>query len=48
LGLYHTGNHAKALEILIRQLADNTTDESIKTYWRALIFYSDKLGEIFE
>ena len=40
LGEYH-----KAIERLLRALAETSTDESIQRYKRAILFYSDKLDQ---
>jgi tetratricopeptide (TPR) repeat protein len=45
LTLYNLGEHAPAMELLIRNLAETSEDESIRRYRRALLFYSDKLDE---
>ncbi|MGZ3748532.1 MAG: tetratricopeptide repeat protein [Pseudobdellovibrionaceae bacterium] len=48
LTLFNLGKQADAMEILIRQLAETSSDESIKKYEQALLFYSNKLSETFE
>jgi tetratricopeptide (TPR) repeat protein len=45
LTLYNLGEHASAMELLIRNLAETSEDESIMRYRRALLFYADKLDE---
>lgn len=45
LTLYNLGNHAEALGSLLTQLVETTVDNEIKSYGRALLFYSDKLDE---
>ena len=45
LTLYNLGDHASAMELLIRNLAETSEDESIRRYRRALLFYADKLDE---
>jgi tetratricopeptide (TPR) repeat protein len=45
LTLYNLGDHASAMELLIRNLAETSKDESIRRYRRALLFYADKLDE---
>jgi tetratricopeptide (TPR) repeat protein len=45
LTLYNLGEYASAIELLIRNLAETSEDESIRRYRRALLFYADKLDE---
>jgi tetratricopeptide (TPR) repeat protein len=45
LTLYNLGDHASAMELLIRNLAETSEDESIRRYRRALLFYADKLDK---
>jgi tetratricopeptide (TPR) repeat protein len=45
LTLYNLGRPEEAVNQLLVQLLDTTSDSSIKTYDRALRFYSDKLNE---
>jgi tetratricopeptide (TPR) repeat protein len=45
LTLYNLGDYALAMELLIRNLAETSEDESIRRYRRALLFYADKLDE---
>jgi tetratricopeptide (TPR) repeat protein len=40
---YNTGEHSKAMELLLNSLADTSSDEGILRYQRAIRFYSDKL-----
>lgn len=47
LTLYNLADHSKAMELLIKELVATTSDESIKSYERALLFYADKLDEKF-
>lgn len=48
LTLYNLGDADRSMEILLRELTETTGDESIKKYGRALLFYSDKLDQLFE
>lgn len=48
LTLYNLGAADKSVEILLRELVETTTDDDIKSYERALLFYSDKLDQVFE
>jgi tetratricopeptide (TPR) repeat protein len=45
LTLYNLGDHASAMELLIKNLAETSEDRSIKRYKRALLFYADKLDQ---
>lgn len=47
LTLYNLGEHSKSMEFMIKELVETTSDTSIRDYERALLFYSDKLDEIF-
>ncbi|EOR25365.1 hypothetical protein A500_10220 [Clostridium sartagoforme AAU1] len=44
--LYNLNEHSKAMEILLTNLAQTSSDENIKIYKKAIEFYSDKLDEI--
>lgn len=45
---YNLRNFSASIELLLQLLAQTTTDEKIKRYRQALLFYSDKLDETFE
>lgn len=44
---YNLGDHHKAMELLLRALAETSQDEGILSYRRALLFYADRLDEHF-
>lgn len=46
--LYNLNEHSKAMEILLTNLAQTSSDENIKTYKKAIEFYSNKLDEILD
>lgn len=46
MALHNVGEHAEAMEVLLRNLAETTSDEDISRYRRAILFYADRLGEI--
>lgn len=46
--LYNLGDHAQAMEILLKCLAETTSDEEIKRYQKAIRFYADKLDTVWE
>lgn len=48
LTLYNLGKSEEAVGLLLIQLLDTTNDRTIKSYDRALRFYSDKLGETWK
>lgn len=41
--LYNLKEHAQAMEILLRQLAETSNDDTVNHYKRAIAFYADKL-----
>ncbi|MFS0688337.1 tetratricopeptide repeat protein [Sporosarcina sp. 179-K 8C2 HS] len=43
--LYNVGEHVEAMEILLACLVQTTNDPDIKSYERAISFYSDKLDK---
>ncbi|MEI6856290.1 tetratricopeptide repeat protein [Psychrilyobacter sp.] len=45
--LYNLGDHKKSMEILLRIIGETSNDTKIKSYKDAILFYSDKLDEIF-
>lgn len=48
LTLYNLGKSEESVSQLLIQLIDTTDDDSIKSYERALRFYSDKLNETWK
>lgn len=48
LSLYNLGKAEESVSQLLIQLLDTTDDRSIKSYERALRFYSDKLNETWK
>lgn len=45
--LYNLGEHNEAMKILLKIVADTSSDDSIKLYKKAIDFYSDKLDELW-
>lgn len=45
---FNLGKFEDAMGILIKQLAETSSDPEIQSYRRALLFYADKLKETFE
>lgn len=48
LTLYNLGKFQDSVGDLLTQLLDTTSDENIKSYEKALRFYSDKLDEVWK
>jgi tetratricopeptide (TPR) repeat protein len=47
MALYNLEQHAEAMELLLGAVAESS-EESIRRYRRAILFYADKLDEIWE
>ncbi|MBM7578789.1 tetratricopeptide repeat protein [Jeotgalibacillus terrae] len=45
--LYNFGQYQQAMEVLLHALVHTTNDESILTYKKAILFYSDKLDQVW-
>ncbi|QAY65692.1 tetratricopeptide repeat protein [Paenibacillus protaetiae] len=45
--LYNLGQHAKAMELLLVELSETSSDPGIREYRRAIAFYADKLDQIW-
>ncbi|WP_313892417.1 tetratricopeptide repeat protein [Psychrobacillus sp.] len=45
--LYNLNEHNRAMELLLKCIAETTTDEEILSYQKAITFYADKLDERF-
>ncbi|OBZ13159.1 MULTISPECIES: M48 family metallopeptidase [Bacillales] len=43
--LYNMKDYGRAMEILLKQLADTSDDEGIQAYKKAIHFYADKLDQ---
>jgi tetratricopeptide (TPR) repeat protein len=43
--LYNLGNYSKAMEILLKKIAEVSNDPGIQQYKKAIHFYSDKLDQ---
>ncbi len=46
--LYNLNEHNKVMEIMLKCIADSTTDQDISNYKRAIHFYSDKLDHVWD
>jgi len=47
MALYNAGAPTQALEHLLRALAETSEDASIQRYRKAILFYSDKLDQVW-
>jgi len=45
---YNLKAYDKAMEILLKQIAETSADEGIQSYKRAILFYSDKLDQVWD
>ncbi len=45
--LYNLKEHSKAMEILLLNLVQTSSDENINNYKKAIEFYADKLDEVW-
>jgi tetratricopeptide (TPR) repeat protein len=43
--LYNLGEHAQAMELLLRNLAETTQDQQLLRYQRAVLFYASNLDQ---
>lgn len=48
LTLFNLGRAPEAMEILLKALAETSSDAGIQAYRKALLFYSDKLSSTFD
>lgn len=46
--LYNLEAHGESMEILLKLLAETSSDETITGYKKAILFYSDKLDKLFK
>ncbi|WP_019911844.1 tetratricopeptide repeat protein [Paenibacillus sp. HW567] len=46
--LHNLGEHSEAMKLLLTLLAETTSDEGIASYRKALLFYSDKLEQMWK
>jgi tetratricopeptide (TPR) repeat protein len=47
MALYNLGEHAEAMELLLKVIADRADDDGIQSFQRAILFYADKLDEVW-
>lgn len=48
LTLFNLKDYSGSTELLLKELIETTRDDKIKSYSKALLFYSNKLEEIFK
>ena len=46
--LYNLKRHSESMERLLRVIAKSSADENIKSYRKAILYYSDKLDNRFD
>ncbi|MGG4343068.1 hypothetical protein [Paenibacillus lautus] len=42
------GQYDKAMALLLKEVGETSNDEGIKSYQKAIVFYSDKLDQIWK
>lgn len=47
MALHNAGESREAVELLLKNLVETTSDSSIQSYERALSFYADRLDEVW-
>ncbi|AWV32942.1 hypothetical protein CD191_10100 [Paenibacillus odorifer] len=46
--LHNLGEHSQAMELLLKLLAETSADEGIRSYSKAISYYSDKLEQVWD
>ncbi|MFF2752914.1 tetratricopeptide repeat protein [Psychrobacillus sp. NPDC058041] len=46
--LYNLNEHQSAMELLLKCLVDTTKDDEVLNYQRAILFYADKLNDVWK
>lgn len=46
--LFNLNEHERSMELLLKNLASTSSDPQIQTYKKSIIFYSDKLNEVWK
>ncbi len=46
--LYNLNRHSESMEILLRTVAESSSDESVIAYKKAITFYADKLDKVWK
>jgi tetratricopeptide (TPR) repeat protein len=48
MALYNTGQYAEAMSLLLRSLAETSEDKGISDFKNAILFYHDKLDQVWD
>ncbi|GCE47435.1 tetratricopeptide repeat protein [Thermosporothrix hazakensis] len=48
MALYNVQRHAEAMELVLRIIAETSSNEDIQTYRRAILFYAPQLNQVWE
>jgi len=48
MALHNLGQHAEAMALLLKVAAETSEDVGIKSYQKAILFYHDKLDQVWE
>lgn len=48
MALYNVGQHAEAMRLLLQALAETSAHPQVQRYQRAILFYSDRLDQVWE
>jgi tetratricopeptide (TPR) repeat protein len=48
MALYSVGDYREAVELLLKNLVETTSDPKIKSYEKSLSFYADRLDEVWD
>lgn len=46
--LHNLGDHSLAMGMLLKLLAETSADEGIRSYSKAISYYSDKLEQVWD
>lgn len=46
--LHNLGGHSEAMKLLLTLLAETSVNEGISSYRRAILYYSDKIDQVWE
>jgi tetratricopeptide (TPR) repeat protein len=48
MALYNTGEHAEAMSLLLKTIANTSKDEGVQEFKQAILYYADRLDEVWE
>lgn len=46
--MHNLGEHSQAMELLLKLLAETSSDQGIRSYSKAITYYSDKLEQVWD